>query len=123
MKSNKVGSRPEDKKLLNQAQEQEIQRMIIDKMPDQLKLDFALWTHKAVKELVEREFGIVLSINTMGDYLRKWGFTPQKPKKMTYGQCPKKVQKWLNEEYPAIKEQAKQENAEIYLGDETRVKN
>jgi hypothetical protein len=86
-------------------------------------LDFALWTRKAVKELVEREFGVVLSINTMGDYLRKWGFTPQKPKKMAYEQCPKKVQKWIDEEYPAIKEQAKQENAEVYWGDETGVKN
>jgi len=47
-----------------------IQVMIIDKMPDQLKLDYALWTRKAVKELVEKEFGIILAINTMGDYLR-----------------------------------------------------
>jgi hypothetical protein len=34
-------------------------------MPDQLKLDYALWTRKAVKALVEREFGVVLAINTM----------------------------------------------------------
>lgn len=59
----------------------------------------------------------------MGDYFRKWGFTPQKPKKMAYEQCPKKVQKWLEEEYPAIKAEAKEENAEIYWGDETGVEN
>ncbi|WP_434977877.1 IS630 family transposase [Daejeonia sp. YH14] len=123
LQSQKVGSRSQDKKLLSDTQEKSIQKMIIDKMPDQLKLDFALWTRKAVKELVEREFSIVLSINTMGDYLRKWGFTPQKPKKMAYEQCPKKVQKWLDEDYPVIKESAKQENAEIYWGDETGVKN
>ncbi len=29
--------------------------MITDVMPDQLKLPYALWTRKAVKELVERE--------------------------------------------------------------------
>ncbi|RRD55128.1 IS630 family transposase, partial [Tannerella forsythia] len=55
--------------------------------------------------------------------LRKWGFTPQKPKKQAYEQCPKAVQKWLNEDYPSIKERAKKENAEIYWGDETGVKN
>ena len=121
--SKKKGVKSEDKKLLNVEQEKAVQRMIVDKMPDQLKLDFALWTRKAVKELVEQEFGIVLAITTMGDYLRKWGFTPQKPKKMAYEQCPKKVQKWLDEEYLAIKEQAKQEDAEIYWGDETGVKN
>ncbi|MDR1054327.1 MAG: winged helix-turn-helix domain-containing protein [Prevotellaceae bacterium] len=41
--------------------------MIIDKMPGQLKLDFALWIRKAVKALVEQEFGIVMAITTMGD--------------------------------------------------------
>ena len=121
--SKKKGVKSEDKKLLSNEQELAIQRMIVDKMPEQLKLDFALWTRKAVKELVEEQYGIVLAITTMGDYLRKWGFTPQKPKKMAYEQCPKKVKKWLDEEYPAIKEQAKSENAEIYWGDETGVKN
>jgi transposase len=123
LKANKNGVKSEDKKLLSVKQEKEIQNMIIDKMPDQLKLDYALWTRKAVKELVEREFGIILAINTMGDYLRKWGFTPQKPKKKAYEQCDKKVQKWLDEEYPKIKEDAKKEDAEIHWGDETGVRN
>ena len=122
-KSKKKGVKSEDKKLLSNAQEKKIQLMIVDKMPDQLKLDYALWTRKAVKELVSREFKIVLAINTMGDYLRKWGFTPQKPKKMAYEQCSKKVQKWLDEEYPAIQKRAKEENAEIQWGDETGVRN
>jgi transposase len=122
-KSKKKGVKSEDKKLLSNAQEKKIQLMIVDKMPDQLKLDYALWTRKAVKELVAREFKIVLAINTMGDYLRKWGFTPQKPKKMAYEQCSKKVQKWLDEEYPAIQKRAKEENAEIQWGDETGVRN
>jgi len=100
---NKRGVRSEDRKLLSQSQELEIQSMITDVMPDQLKLDFALWTRKAVKELVEREFGVKLAINTMGDYLRSWGFSPQKLKKKAYEQCSKKVQLWLDEQYPAIK--------------------
>lgn len=123
LESKKKGVKSEDVKLLSLEQEKKIQAMIVDKMPDQLKLDFALWTRKAVKELVEREFGVILGLTTMGDYLRSWGFTPQKPKKRAYEQCPKKVQKWLDEEYPAIKAQAKQENAEIYWGDETGIKN
>lgn len=117
------GVKSEDKKLLSIEQEKAIQKMIIDVMPDQLKLNYALWTRKAVKELVEREFSVVLAVNTMGDYLRKWGFTPQKPKKKAYEQCSKKVQKWLDEEYPSIKQRAKQESAEIQWGDETGVRN
>jgi transposase len=123
LNSRKRGAISEDRKLLSSGQERIIQNMTVDKMPDRLKLDFALWTGKAIKELVEQEFGVVLSISTMGVYLRSWGFTPQKPKKKAYEQCPEKVQKWLDEEYPAIKEQAKQEDAEIYWGDGTGVKN
>lgn len=123
LKDNKRGINSEDKKLLSPKQEKEIQQMILDVMPDQLKLPYALWTRKAVKELVAREFGIVLAINTMGDYLRSWGYSPQKPKKRAYEQQPKAVQKWLDEEYPKIKDKAKQENAEIHWGDETGVRN
>ena len=119
----KRGVKSEDKKLLNSKQEKEIQKMICDIMPDQLKLPYALWTRKAVKELIEREFDIVLAITTTGDYLRSWGYTPQKPKKKAYEQNPKAVQKWLNEEYPAIKTKAKLEDAEIHWGDETGVRN
>lgn len=120
---NKRGVKSEDRKLISKEHEQKIQKMITDVMPDQLKLDYALWTRKAVKELVEREFGIVVAINTMGDYLRSWGFSPQKPKKRAYEQCSEKVRKWLDEEYPAIKERAAKESAEIQWGDETGVRN
>ena len=117
------GVKSEDKKLLSIKIEKKIQKMILDTMPDQLKLPYSLWTRKAVKELVEREFGIVVAINTMGDYLRSWGYSPQKPKKKAYEQCSKKVQKWLDQEYPEIKKRANIENAAIHWGDETGVRN
>lgn len=123
LKDKSRGVKSEDKKLLSAKLEKEIQRMITDTMPDQLKLPYALWTRKAVKELIEREFGITLAINTMGDYLRSWGFSPQKPKKKAYEQCSKKVQLWLDQEYPAIKERAKKEKAIIHWGDETGIRN
>ena len=123
LKDKSRGVKSEDKKLLSAKLEKEIQRMITDTMPDQLKLPYALWTRKAVKELIEREFGITLAINTMGDYLRSWGFSPQKLKKKAYEQCSKKVQLWLDQEYPAIKERAKKEKAIIHWGDETGIRN
>lgn len=123
LKDSKRGVKSEAKKIISKQQEKQIQNMIIDTMPDQLKLPYALWTRKAVKELVLREFGIELAINTMGDYLRKWGYTPQKPKKRAYEQNSKSVQKWLIEEYPAIVKKAKDEDAEIHWGDETGARN
>ena len=107
---------------LTQEQEKTIQQLIVDKTPDQLKMVYALWTRKAVLELIEDQFGIKLAIRTVGNYLSSWGFTPQKPLKRAYEQSPAKVQKWLEESYPAIKEKAKGEDAEIYWGDETGVR-
>ncbi len=56
----KRGAKSENKKSLNPKQGSDIQNMIIDVMPDQLRLEFALWTTKAVKELIEIEFGVVI---------------------------------------------------------------
>ena len=123
LRDKKRGLSSEACQLLSKMQETQIQNMILDKMPDQLKLAYALWTRKAVKELIEREYGIVIAINTTGDYLRKWGYSPQKPKKKAYEQNPKIVQKWLDEEYPAIQKKAKEEGAEIHWGDETGARN
>ena len=110
-------------RILDAAQEKTIQKLIADKLPDQLKLPFALWTRAAVAQLIEARFGLKLPIRTMGEYLKRWGFTPQKPLKKAYEQNPKAVGRWLGEEYPAIAAAAKAEGAEIYWGDQTGVNN
>ena len=56
-------------------------------------------------------------------YLRRWGFTPQKPIRRAYEQRPEAVKKWLDEEYPAIAKRAKSEGGEIHWGDETALVN
>jgi hypothetical protein len=74
-------------------------------------------------ELIEQETGLKMPIRTVGKYLKRWGMTPQKPAKRAYEQSTKAVQKWLDEEYPEIQAKAKAENAEIYWGDETSLRN
>lgn len=108
---------------LSADQEKAIKQLLVDKSPDQLKLPFALWTRQSVRWLVRERLGIDLPIRTVGHYLKRWGMTPQKPVKQAYEQQPKQVQGWLDETYPQIKRQAKQEDAEIYWGDETGLRN
>jgi transposase len=60
-----------------------IRKKIIDKCPDQLKLPFSLWTREAVRDLIEREAGVRLSLQSVSDYLKRWGFTPQRPDRGT----------------------------------------
>src|SRR3954447_2646144 len=52
---------------------------IVGQTPDRLGLPFALWTGRAVRELVERRFGKRLGLSTVRLYLRRWGLTPQNP--------------------------------------------
>jgi transposase len=108
---------------LSAAQEKGIRRLILDQTPDQLKLPFALWTRKAVGQLIQRRYGLRLPVRTLGEYLKRWGFTVQKPVQKALEQKPAAVRHWLRQEYPAIVAQAKAEGAEIYWGDQTGCNN
>jgi transposase len=93
-------------------------RLITDRCPDQLKLPFALWTRAAVQQLIAERFGLRLSLGTVGRYLQRWGFTPQKPLRRAYEQDRQAVEHWRQTEYPAIAARAKREQAVIHWGDE-----
>ncbi|CAM3808595.1 IS630 family transposase [Arcobacter cloacae] len=106
-------------KTLSDQQESEIIKMLIDTNPQQLKFKFALWTREAVQTLIKYEFDIDMPISTVGYYLSKWQFTSKKPIKRAYERKDVNTQKWLNEEYPKIKKEAKKDNADIWWADET----
>jgi hypothetical protein len=59
-----------------------------------------------------------MHIRTVGEYLKRWCFMPQKPVKRAYEQNPKTVKRWLEEDYPGINAYAKTDNAETYWIDE-----
>ena len=108
-----------EQRLLSPAQEALVQKLIADKTPDQLKMPYALWSRAAVAELIEQRFGLKLKVRTMGMYLQRWGFTPQKPMRKAYEQSPAAVKKWLDEDYPALAQRARAEGTEIHWGDES----
>lgn len=113
------GRWPGTHRRLTPAQERTIQRLIADKTPDQLRMPFALWTRAAIGTLIRQRYGLRLPVRTIGHYLRRWGFTPQKPLKRAYEQRPEAIQRWLMHEYPVIAARARREGAEIHWGDET----
>jgi transposase len=92
--------------------------LIRDRHPQQLKLPFALWTSEAVRRLIRRKFDADLSARSVRRYLRAWGFTPQKPRRVAYERNDAAVRKWLERDYPLIRARAKREKARIYWGDE-----
>jgi len=93
-------------------------RLIAGRCPNQLRLPFALWTREAVALLLAKRFKLRVSVWTAGRYLKRWGFSPQKPLRRAYERNPEAVQRWLDEEYPAIQRAAQAGQAEIHWGDE-----
>jgi len=112
-----------EKRILNPEQEKEIQKLIVDKDPMQLKFKEYMWTRNNIRQLIKDKYGIDIKLSTLGYYLKRWGFTVQRPVKRAYKQDQKKIDEWLNTEFPGITKRANDENAEIFFGDETNIQN
>lgn len=85
-------------------------------------MPFALWTRPAIKALARERLGIELQDRLIGKYLKRWGFTPQRPVKRAQEQRPEDIERWLEQTYPQLKARADAEGAVIHWGDETAVK-
>src|SRR5512139_1731261 len=96
-----------------------VYQVVVGKDPRQYKFPFALWTRNAIATLIHQRYGIRLSVNSVGRLLAQLGITPQKPLWKAYQQDPERVQKWVQEDYPAIAKEAKRLAAEIWFGDES----
>jgi len=115
----KRGNKLGEGRTLSQSEEARVQQLIRSHFPDQLGIDSALWTRRAVQDLIMQTAGVKMPIRTVGEYLNRWGFTPQKPLRRAYEQDPKVVEAWLKSEYPQIEQRAKKVGAEIAWGDES----
>jgi transposase len=108
-------------RLLSEQQAQRVKGCIDHHSPQDLGIPHALWTRRAVRDLIRKEFGIDLAERTVGEYLRRWGYTSKKPARHSRKQDPDEVEEWLLQTYPAIEAQAQREDAEILWTDEVGV--
>ena len=117
------GRRPGEQKALSAGQEEGLRCLIARGCPDRYGLSFALWTRQAVRALIVRETGVWLSLSVVGDYLRGWGFTAQRPMRRATERQDEAVRAWLESTYPAIARKARAQGGEIHWADETGLSN
>lgn len=90
--------------------------------PLQFKFAFALWTRQMIAVLIQKKYGIKLSKTSVGRLLDQLGLTAQRPLWRAYQQNPEAVDRWLEEEFPAIKRAAARCKGEIWFGDEAGIR-
>src|SRR5215468_7873123 len=108
-------------RLLSDQQAERIKARIDFHSPEEVGIPHALWTRRAVRDLIRQECGVDLAERTVGLYLRRWGYTSKRPSRHARQQDPDEVEEWLLETYPAIAAQAEREGAEILWADEVGV--
>jgi transposase len=96
--------------------------LVVGADPRQLSFGFALWTREMIRELIRREFGVALSVVSVGRLLKKLGLSAQRPLYRAYQQNPEAVREFKSAIYPALRAQAEAEGATIYFADEAGVR-
>ena len=104
---------------LSDEQARRIQQQIDDRSPGESGIAAATWSRKAVRDLIRKECGIDMPVRTVGEYLKRWGYTAESPRRHAKDQEPEEVDEWLEWTYPAIERRAAREGAEIHWCDET----
>jgi transposase len=108
-------------RFLSDEQATGIQTLLRSKTPEDLGIPAPLWNRRAVRDLIRQQCGVTLAVRTVGQYLRRWGFTAKRPGRHRRDQDPEEIRQWLEETYPAIEKRAAREGAEIHWCDEVGV--
>ena len=71
---------------------EKLRKILIKNTPDQLGIHFSLWTRKAIQNLMVKLWRIFVCLVTVGRYMKRFGFTPQKSIKYAYERNSKAVE-------------------------------
>ena len=71
--------------------------------PTEFGFTTELWTCRRLAQLIKEEWDIHLHPQYLVRWLRKRGFTPQKPQRVPRERDPEKIANWLATEWPRIK--------------------
>jgi transposase len=88
---------------------------LIKQRPDDLGVsDIPLWTKKSISTYISRNCDQTLSTVTIYQYLVKWGLACRQTWKSGKPKREASARSWLEDEYPKIKERARENGAKIF---------
>jgi transposase len=88
---------------LTSTQEKIIRRWLADQ-PTEHGFATDLWTGPRLAHLIRQEFGIELNPKYLTVWLRRRGFTPQKPRRVPRQRDPEEIVAWLETQWPRLKQ-------------------
>ncbi len=107
---------------LTDRQTSQLRAWLVGRDPRQFQFDLALWTRKIVRDVILQKFQVEMTPQGIGKLLHRIGLSPQRPLYRAYQQDPEAVRRWREEEFPAIREQARAAGAQVYFADEAGVR-
>ena len=99
------GRKPGEKTLLSGATERNVRRVMVENTPDDVGMPYSLWTRNIASDFIRREYGVRLSLRSMTNYFKRWGFA---------GGGSAEYKRFMDKTLPAIVRRASKENVGIY---------
>jgi putative transposase len=91
---------------LNSTQLEQLKNMILES-PQVYGYQRLGWTTTLVADLIEQKFSVTYHSNHVGKILHRLNLSPQRPKVRGIKRDEAKIQKWIEEDYPALKKNGK----------------
>ena len=77
--------------VLTQEEQEEIQKAVAEKRPEDFGITGKLWTLGRTREYIEKKYQKTIQERTLSDYMRRWGMSCQRPAKRARKQNPKGI--------------------------------
>ncbi len=89
---------------------------LLETTPEALNFSAGLWSRKIVRDLIQHQYGIKLSLASISRLLVGFGVTFHPPIYHLNDRDYPPLKNWLAQEYLKIKREAKKNRAEIFMG-------
>jgi transposase len=103
---------------LTNTQEKIVRRWLVDN-PTEYGFPTELWTAPRLALLIEQEFDVHFHPDYLTTWLRQRGYTPQLPRRIARERNEREIARWLAEDWPRIKRNARRRGASLVLMDES----